>query len=46
MSILFENLKIEKSSYRSYTQMRFKLDISTGQEHSGLILIDEDSLNI
>jgi hypothetical protein len=45
-STIFENLNIEKSSYRSYTQMRFKLDISTGQEHLGIKLIDENLLSI
>jgi len=37
---------MEKSPYMSYTQMRFKLDLSNGQEYSELKYIDKDWLNI
>jgi len=39
----FEILKMEKISYRSYIQMRFKLGISAKQVHSELKKIDEDA---
>jgi len=34
---------MEKSSYRSYIQMRFKLGISTKQVHSKIKILDEDT---
>ena len=38
--------KIENSSYMSYIQMRFKLDINIEQVHSELKIVNEDVLTI